>query len=195
MLMMILMVGLSVMITMAMIRFRGQRIASNQSTTTTTTTTMRKRDRVSASTTGALPGTPTNERHLAALYISFCLAHSGQMTSCSSVMKPRPTSDVLQMAQMKQSLCQWRSSNEMKRVPPMPVMGLVQEVHLFANSSPKHSAQYGFSSRLVKRWPASDTWQWVQVKHSRCHGSFLYVTPPLVMIFLHLMQRVAYFSS
>lgn len=39
-------------------------------------------------------------------YISFCLAHSGQMTSCSSVMKPRPTSDVLQMAQMKQSLCQ-----------------------------------------------------------------------------------------
>lgn len=39
-------------------------------------------------------------------YINFCLAHSGQMTSCSSVMKPRPTSDVLQMAQMKQSLCQ-----------------------------------------------------------------------------------------
>uniref|UniRef100_A0A8W7PXX0 Uncharacterized protein n=1 Tax=Anopheles coluzzii TaxID=1518534 RepID=A0A8W7PXX0_ANOCL len=121
------------------------------------------------------------------------------MTSCSSVMKPRPTSDVLHMAQMKQSLCQWRSSNEMKRVPPMParetergtlavcrqnkragakrnryapVMGLVQEVHLFANSSPKHSAQYGFSSRLVKRWPASDTWQCVHVKHSRCHGSF-----------------------
>uniref|UniRef100_A0A182NH14 Uncharacterized protein n=1 Tax=Anopheles dirus TaxID=7168 RepID=A0A182NH14_9DIPT len=64
----------------------------------------------------------------------------------------------------------------------LPVMGLVQEVHLFANSSPKHSAQYGFSSRLVKRWPASDTWQCVHVKHSRCHGSFLYVTPPLVMI-------------
>lgn len=106
-------------------------------------------------------------------YINFCLAHSGQMTSCSSVMKPRPTSDVLQIAQMKQSLCQWRSSNEMKRVPPIPVIGLVQEVHLLANSSPKQSAQYGFSSRLVKRCPASDTWQWVQVKHSRCHGSFL----------------------
>uniref|UniRef100_A0A182VI91 Uncharacterized protein n=1 Tax=Anopheles merus TaxID=30066 RepID=A0A182VI91_ANOME len=53
-------------------------------------------------------------------------------------------------------------------------MGLVQEVHLFANSSPKHSAQYGFSSRLVKRWPASDTWQCVHVKHSRCHARQLY---------------------
>lgn len=54
------------------------------------------------------------------VYESRCLAHSGQMMSASSVMKPRPTSDVLQLAQMKQSLCQWRSSNEMKRVPPMP---------------------------------------------------------------------------
>lgn len=54
------------------------------------------------------------------IYISRALAHSGQMMSASSVMKPRPTSDVLQLAQMKQSLCQCRSSNEMKRVPPIP---------------------------------------------------------------------------
>ena len=57
------------------------------------------------------------------IYMSFCLAHSGQMISVASVMKPRPTSDVLQLAQMKQSLCQWRSSNDMKRVPPIPVWG------------------------------------------------------------------------
>lgn len=153
------------------------------------------------------------------IYISFCLAHSGQMMSVSSVMKPRPTSDVLQEAQVKQSLCQWRSSNEMKRVPPMPaikytknihksnqllfffsifihlalrhfvaslvyapVIGFMHAVHLLAKSSPKHSAQYGFSSRLVKRCPANDVEQLVHVKHSRCHGSFLYVTPPEVMI-------------
>lgn len=54
------------------------------------------------------------------IYISRALAHSGQMMSASSVMKPRPTSDVLHDAQMKQSLCQCRSSNEMKRVPPIP---------------------------------------------------------------------------
>lgn len=110
---------------------------------------------------------------LRCVYISFCLAQSGQMMSSPSVMKPRPTSDVLQDAQMKQSLCQWRSSNEMKRVPPIPVMGLQQEVHLLAKSSPKQSAQYGFSSREVKRWPARDVLQLVHVKHSRCHGSFL----------------------
>jgi len=52
--------------------------------------------------------------------MSFILAHSGQMMSSPSVMKPRPTSEVLQPAQMKQSLCQCLSSNEMKRVPPMP---------------------------------------------------------------------------
>lgn len=54
-----------------------------------------------------------------------------------------------------------------------PVMGLEQAVHLLAKSSPKQSAQYGFSSREVKRCPASDVLQWVHVKHSRCHGSFL----------------------
>lgn len=55
----------------------------------------------------------------------------------------------------------------------VPVMGLVQAVHLLANNSPKHSAQYGFSSLLVNRWPAKEAEQLVQVKHSRCHGSFL----------------------
>lgn len=57
---------------------------------------------------------------LAPLYINFCLAHSGQIISGPSVMKPRPTRLVLQLAQTKQSWCQWRSSNEMKRVPPIP---------------------------------------------------------------------------
>jgi hypothetical protein len=37
-----------------------------------------------------------------------------------SVMNPLPTSEVLQLAHWKQSLCQWRSSKEMKRVPPIP---------------------------------------------------------------------------
>lgn len=54
------------------------------------------------------------------IYISFCFAHSGQITSFSIVKKPRPTKLVLQLAQMKQSLCQCRSSNEMNRVPPIP---------------------------------------------------------------------------
>merc|ERR1719357_478549 len=49
-------------------------------------------------------------------------------------MKPFPTSDPLHTAQMKQSLCQCRSSNEIKRVPPMPVMGLTQAVQRLANS-------------------------------------------------------------
>lgn len=61
-------------------------------------------------------------------------------------------------------------------------MGLEQAVHLLAKSSPKHSAQYGFSSREVNRWPAKDELQLVQVKHSRCQGSLRYVTPPLLMI-------------
>lgn len=64
----------------------------------------------------------------------------------------------------------------------LPVIGFVHDVHLLAKSSPKQSAQYGWSSRLVKRWPANEVEQWVHVKHSRCHGSFLYVTPPEVII-------------
>ena len=38
-----------------------------------------------------------------------------------------------------------------------------------------------FSFNLTNLCPASDFWQLVQVKHSRCHGSFLYVTPPWVI--------------
>lgn len=64
----------------------------------------------------------------------------------------------------------------------LPVIGLTHEVHLLANSSPKQSPQYGFSSLDVKRCPASEVLQWLHVKHSLCHGSFLYVTPPLVII-------------
>lgn len=55
----------------------------------------------------------------------------------------------------------------------LPVMGLTQDVQRLANSSPKQSAQYGFSSRDVKRCPASEVLQLVHVKHSLCHGSFL----------------------
>ncbi len=39
-----------------------------------------------------------------------------------SVMKPLPTSEPLHEAQMKQSLCQWRSSKLMNRVPPIPAI-------------------------------------------------------------------------
>lgn len=64
----------------------------------------------------------------------------------------------------------------------LPVIGLTQEVHLLANNSPKQSPQNGFSSLDVKRCPASEVLQLLHVKHSLCHGSFLYVTPPLVII-------------
>lgn len=65
------------------------------------------------------------------IYINFCLAQSGQMMSSASVMKPRPTKDVLHIAQMKQSLCQWRSSKEMKRVPPMPETNTKRSINTF----------------------------------------------------------------
>ena len=52
--------------------------------------------------------------------MSLFLAHSGHKMSSLSVMNPFPTMDVLQEEQRKQSLCQWRPSKEMKRVPPMP---------------------------------------------------------------------------
>ena len=40
--------------------------------------------------------------------------------SSPSVMNPFPTMLVLQLEQMKQSLCQCLPSNEIKRVPPIP---------------------------------------------------------------------------
>lgn len=48
------------------------------------------------------------------------LAHSGHRISWPSVMNPLPTREVVHCAQMKQSLCQCRSSNEMNLAPPMP---------------------------------------------------------------------------
>lgn len=108
-----------------------------------------------------------------------------------SVIKPLPTRLVRHIAQKKQSLCQCLSSKEINLVPPIPVIGLLHAKHLFAKSSPKHSAQYGLSSRLVKRAPAKLVWQCVHVKHSLCHGSFLYVTPPLVITY-KIIQFILY---
>ncbi len=52
--------------------------------------------------------------------ISFFLAQSGQRMSSPSVMNPFPTMETRQEEQTKHSLCQWRPSNAMKRVPPIP---------------------------------------------------------------------------
>ena len=52
--------------------------------------------------------------------MSLFFAQSGHRMSSASVMNPLPTMDVLHDEQRKQSLCQCRPSNEMKRVPPMP---------------------------------------------------------------------------
>jgi len=68
--------------------------------------------------------------------ISLAFAHSGHRISAPSVMKPLPTRDVENWAQMKQSLCQCRSSNEINFAPPMPVIGFTQALHRFANRSP-----------------------------------------------------------
>ena len=50
----------------------------------------------------------------------------------------------------------------------LPVIGLLQAKHFFAKSRAKQSAQNGFSSRDVNRWPANEFRQFVHVKHSRC---------------------------
>ena len=52
----------------------------------------------------------------------------------------------------------------------LPVIGLLQEVHLFANSSPKQLAQYGLSFLEANFCPARTHPQLVQRKHSRCHA-------------------------
>jgi len=88
--------------------------------------------------------------------INFFFAHSGHMISSASVINPFPTIDALQDEQTKQLLCQCRPSKDINRVPPIPVIGLLQAVQRFENSSPKQSAQYGLSSLDVKRWPAND---------------------------------------
>jgi hypothetical protein len=56
------------------------------------------------------------------------------MMSSASVMNPRPTRDVLQVAQMKQSLCQWRSSKEMNLVPPIPTTVIVLYTEIEKNN-------------------------------------------------------------
>jgi len=50
----------------------------------------------------------------------------------------------------------------------LPVIGLLHAKHFLANSRAKQSPQYGWSSRDVNRWPASEFLQFVHVKHSRC---------------------------
>ena len=52
----------------------------------------------------------------------------------------------------------------------LPVIGLLQDVHLFANSSPKQLAQYGLSFLEANFCPARTHPQLVQRKHSRCHA-------------------------
>jgi len=76
-----------------------------------------------------------------AVDMSLSLAQSGQMISSPSVMKPLPAMESWHIAHIKHCECQWRPSNEIKRVPPAPVMGLLQAVHRLANSSPKQIAQ------------------------------------------------------
>ena len=75
-----------------------------------------------------------------AVDMSLSLAQSGQMISSPSVMKPLPAMESWHIAHIKHCECQWRPSNEIKRVPPAPVMGLLQAVHRLANSSPKQIA-------------------------------------------------------
>ena len=56
--------------------------------------------------------------------------------SAASVMNPLPTREVVHWAQMKQSLCQWRSSKEMNLAPPIPVIGFRHALQRLAKSSP-----------------------------------------------------------
>lgn len=83
---------------------------------------------------------------------------------------------------MSRRYCIQPKKSQIETARNLPVIGLTHEVHLLANNSPKQSPQYGFSSLDVKRCPANEVLQWLHVKHSLCHGSFLYVTPPLVII-------------
>ena len=73
--------------------------------------------------------------------ISLSLAQSGQMMSSPSVMKPFPAIESWHIAQTKHCECQCLPSKEMNLVPPAPVIGLLQDVHLLAKSSPKQLAQ------------------------------------------------------
>ena len=102
--------------------------------------------------------------------INLSLAHSGQIISSPSVMKPFPAMETLHKAQTKHWECQWRPSKDINRVPPAPVMGLVHAVHLLAKSSPKQVAQYGWSWREANFCPANIVLHCVQTKHSLCQA-------------------------
>jgi len=97
-----------------------------------------------------------------------------------SDMKPLPTRLVEHKQQQKQEWCQWEPSKEINLVPPIPLICLLQAEHFFEKSCSAQSAQYGLSWRDVKLRPAKGWWQCEQVKHSLCHGSLRYVTPPVV---------------
>ena len=115
--------------------------------------------------------------------------------SSPSVINPLPAMDCLHRAHTKQWECQCRPSKEMNLVPPCPVIGLAQQAHRLANNSPKHSAQYGLSSRLANFCPARGLVHLAHTKHSLCQGSPLNVTPPVVRTNLHLVHFVAIRSS
>jgi len=136
-----------------------------------------------------------NEYYWACGPISFSLAQSGQMISSPSVMKPRPAILFLQRAHRKHCECQCRPSKLMNLVPPCPVIGLLQLVHLLAKSSPKQLAQYGLSSLLANFWPAKGAEQFAQRKQDLCQGSPLKVTPPVVKTPRHFVHFVATLSS
>jgi hypothetical protein len=81
-----------------------------------------------------LIGQIDGDYELAAIKRAF--AHSGHKISALSVIKPFPTNEVVHCAQVKQSLCHERSSNEINFAPPIPVIGFTHAEHLFANLSP-----------------------------------------------------------
>lgn len=58
------------------------------------------------------------------------LLQSRHRISSLSGMKPFPTSEVLQRAQLKQLWCQWRSSKETYLPPPKPVRGTEGKVRV-----------------------------------------------------------------
>ena len=100
--------------------------------------------------------------------------------SQNSLQLTFPAMDCLHRAHTKQSLCQWRPSNDMNLVPPWPVMGLEQAAHLLANtlssslssssslamsSSPPRSSQRSKACPLG--WRTSDPQAAPRTEHTR----------------------------
>ena len=102
--------------------------------------------------------------------MSLSLAQSGQMISSPSVMKPLPAMESWHIAHIKHWECQWRPSNEIKRVPPAPVMGLLQAVHRLANSSPKQLALEEKNNWVKFNWSnfVKNPWKSLILKKIRC---------------------------